>query len=435
MVEKYILKDNISDLFQPKYDNPESYPDQLATEYYKAQEYLESLETYYNIEKFNTKAKLDMLNKINKAYGKCNRGIENYCRIQSLEAEENSTDNNPSSDTQQNSSDNNQNNNKPVDKSKLQKTTDFLKKIHEAIVNVFNKLIEWILNLINKFRYSNKIFENTINLINNASPEEINKLSDDLKTVEFESKGILEINKHPTENLNKHLGSFDTIASVYLNAVSNANTNPKDFNRIKDFAAKLVDFTKMIPEIGNSCPKFESDGNASIKQYYDSLKTYCSSLNYNKNMAPFNKSLANSETLEGKLTVIKIIGSVDPKAIINTIKAENEAVGKINEILTKNKEKFNKSIKDISGLLRKMVSSGNKSEVEVINNQLQTLLAIEKVIVQLNSLFSGICSNVIKSVNLVKGKLIDFAKKNIDGKSSKDNKNEQLNDEKTNQNS
>ena len=116
MVEKYILKDNISDLFQPKYDNPESYPDQLATEYYKAQEYLESLETYYNIEKFNTKAKLDMLNKINKVYGKCNRGIENYCRIQSLEAEENSTDNNPSSDTQQNSSDNNQNNNKPVDK-------------------------------------------------------------------------------------------------------------------------------------------------------------------------------------------------------------------------------------------------------------------------------------------------------------------------------
>ena len=50
MVEKYILKDNISDLFQPKYDNPESYPDQLATEYYKSQEYLESLETYYNIE-------------------------------------------------------------------------------------------------------------------------------------------------------------------------------------------------------------------------------------------------------------------------------------------------------------------------------------------------------------------------------------------------
>ena len=173
----------------------DGFEDGLWNDYYRAQEELEFVETFDSIESYNTKLKLDMLNKINKAYGKCNRGIENYCRIQSLEAEENSTDNNPSSDTQQNSSDNNQNNNKPVDKSKLQKTTDFLKKIHEAIVNVFNKLIEWILNLINKFRYSNKIFENTINLINNASPEEINKLSDDLKTVEFESKGILEINK------------------------------------------------------------------------------------------------------------------------------------------------------------------------------------------------------------------------------------------------
>ena len=106
------------------------------------------------------------------------------------------------------------------------------------------------------------------------------------------------------------------------------------------------------------------------------------------------------------------------------------------------KEKFNKSTKDISGLLRKMVSSGDKSEVEAINNQLQTLLAMEKVLVQLNSLFSGICSNVIKSVNLVKGKLIDFTKKNINGKSPKDNKNEQTDnnkeqpiDKKMNQNS
>ena len=50
---------------------------------------------------------------------------------------------------------------------------------------------------------------------------------------------------------------------------------------------------------------------------------------------------------------------------------------------------------------------------------------MEKVIVQLNSLFSGICSNVIKSVNLVKGKLIDFAKKNISNKTENNNKKEE----------
>ena len=43
------------------------------------------IETFGSLENYNTRAKLDMLNKINKAYGKCNRGIENYCR--SLESE------------------------------------------------------------------------------------------------------------------------------------------------------------------------------------------------------------------------------------------------------------------------------------------------------------------------------------------------------------
>ena len=65
----------------------DGFEDGLWNDYYRAQEELEFVETFDSIESYNTKLKLDMLNKINKAYGKCNRGIENYCRIQSLEAE------------------------------------------------------------------------------------------------------------------------------------------------------------------------------------------------------------------------------------------------------------------------------------------------------------------------------------------------------------
>ena len=148
-------------------------------------------------------------------------------------------------------------------------------------------------------------------------------------------------------------------------------------------------------------------------------------MNYNKNMPPFNKFLANSETLDGKMTVIKIIGSVDPKSIINTIKLENEAVGKINDVLKKNKENFNKSFKDIATLFRKFATISDKLEANAINDQIQTLIVMEKVMVQLNSIFSGICSNIIKSVNLVKGKLIDFTKKNISNKTENDNKKEE----------
>lgn len=416
----YIIFNSVSDIFDTSYNTENIDTDVLVSDYHDSCEELESLETFYNIYDFNTRSKLNMLDKINKAYGPCNRGIENYCRIQSLEAEESTPDSSSTNNQQIQSS----NNNAPTDKSKTQKLVEFLKKIHESIANVFNKLIEWILNLINKFRYSNKVFEGTINSINNAKPEELNKLSDDLKTVEFESKGILEVSKHPTENLNKHLSSLDIVIAVFENAIASANTNPKDTVRIKDFSVKLFEFANKIPEIGKSCPKLESDGNESLKQYYTSLKTYCSSsLNYNKNMSPFNKSLANSETLDGKLTVIKIIGSIDPKAIINTIKSENDSVGKINELLSKNKEKFNKASKDITALLRKYVATTDKQVAESLNSQIQSLLAMEKAVVQLNSIYSGICSNVIKSINLVKGKLIDMTKKNIKSNNESDKSN------------
>ena len=69
----------------------DGFEDGLWNDYYRAQEELEFVETFDSIESYNIKLKLDMLNKINKAYGKCNRGIENYCRIQSLEAETDGT--------------------------------------------------------------------------------------------------------------------------------------------------------------------------------------------------------------------------------------------------------------------------------------------------------------------------------------------------------
>ena len=59
--------------------------DTVFAEISRSEEELNFIETFGSLENYNTRAKLDMLNKINKAYGKCNRGIENYCR--SLEAE------------------------------------------------------------------------------------------------------------------------------------------------------------------------------------------------------------------------------------------------------------------------------------------------------------------------------------------------------------
>ena len=52
----------------------------------RSEEELMFLETFESVENYNSASKIKMLSKINKEYGKCNRGIENY--VQSLEAGE-----------------------------------------------------------------------------------------------------------------------------------------------------------------------------------------------------------------------------------------------------------------------------------------------------------------------------------------------------------
>ena len=57
----------------------------LLADVTKSEEDLKFIELYGKVEDANTAAKIKMLEKINKNYGKCHRGIENYCR--SCEAE------------------------------------------------------------------------------------------------------------------------------------------------------------------------------------------------------------------------------------------------------------------------------------------------------------------------------------------------------------
>lgn len=52
----------------------------------RSEEELNFLETFESVENYNSASKIKMLSKINKEYGKCNRGIESY--VQSLEANE-----------------------------------------------------------------------------------------------------------------------------------------------------------------------------------------------------------------------------------------------------------------------------------------------------------------------------------------------------------
>ena len=421
----FSIESNVNDLFKDVYKSNESYENQNRLEIEMATERLNELEVAMLMYETNTSAKLRMLSKINKEYGICSRGIENYCKIQSLEVDDTNNNQNGSSNGVQNNNNNNSNQNNGNDQNKKNKLVEFIKKIWETIQQIWSKIFDWIMNLINKFRYNNKVFEQTINQINNASPEDLNKVVGDLKAVQFNQKNIIEVGKHPIDNLNNFIGTYQNMCSVFDNAIASAGTNPKDYTRLKDFAAKLYDFVKVIPDIGNACPKLESDGSDSLKQYYTSLKTFSgNSLNYNKNIQSFNTYFGKSKTLNDKMTVENITNSTDPKAIIELIKRENESIEKFNVNLKQINEKFNKSSKSVRGLLTKFIGfSGDSQSSTELNNQIQALVAIGKTITQINGIFTGIVANDIKSVNLIKGKLIESVKKNVSNKANKDQNN------------
>ena len=123
----------------------DGFEDGLWNDYYRAQEELEFVETFDSMESYNTKLKLDMLNKINKAYGKCNRGIENYCRIQSLEAE---TDGTSALKDEDNGVQDSSNDTVNSDAAKKWKEKQFTKILW--LNKVLNKIIGFLYNLIQK---------------------------------------------------------------------------------------------------------------------------------------------------------------------------------------------------------------------------------------------------------------------------------------------
>lgn len=111
--------------------------DAMFADLARSEEELNFLETFESIESFNNSQKLRMLAKINKEYGKCNRGIENYCREQSLEAEVDGTSAKKEEVVTKD---------KPKDAPKTWKHMKWLQTALHAIANFFVKIWQAIKN-------------------------------------------------------------------------------------------------------------------------------------------------------------------------------------------------------------------------------------------------------------------------------------------------
>ena len=362
MVEKYVLKDNISDLFHQKYDNPESYLDQLATEYYKAQEYLESLETYYNIENFNTKAKLNMLNKINKAYGSCNRGIENYCRIQSLEAEENSTDKTENSD-------------------KVEKKLKWYQAVWKRIKEFVLKIIDLIKTLFFKIKQRFSKFGMMIQAIKKASDEERRNLMAYLNNIDLEKEyssdnyNYITIKNDTIQKINQKTEEYLNIVNTsYRKAIQDLSENKLDsvqsfFDSIKHLSSIYSHMNNKDITTSLNWTKYDKSDMKSIKNFIREIndKALYICLEYTKHVYKFptgeeisyskNNFLSdfNSNIIDprNKITLNNIFGTNDILSILDIIDkslSESEKICKtLNKALYFAKEindKFNTIIID-----------------------------------------------------------------------------------------
>ena len=131
--------------------------DATFAEISRSEEDIQFLETYGSMEDFNTKAKLNMLSKINKAYGKCNRGIENYCR--SLESETEGT-----SAVKENE--------KPAEAPKdTTKKKNWLKSVLTAVGNFFRNIWSAIVNFFKNLSVRVKTFITKVQAKSNINKE------------------------------------------------------------------------------------------------------------------------------------------------------------------------------------------------------------------------------------------------------------------------
>lgn len=223
--------------------------DATFAEISRSEEDIQFLETYGSMEDLNTKAKLNMLSKINKVYGKCNRGIENYCR--SLEAETEGTsavkeDEKPAEEG------------KTVDPKKVEKKKNWLKSVLSAIGNFFKKIWDAIVNFFKNLSVRVKTFITKVQTKSNINKEK--KATD-----KAQKKGeVVEtpMTKEDAEKLSKFVDeTYRNIIKVqsFVNKISakndelikiidNTTNNTSDFYKLISLSSSLL---KNLSTIGN----------------------------------------------------------------------------------------------------------------------------------------------------------------------------------------
>ena len=288
----------------------DGFEDGLWNDYYRAQEELEFVETFDSIESYNTKLKLDMLNKINKAYGKCNRGIENYCRIQSLEAE---TDD------------------KPNDTEKVNEKLKWYQVIWKRIKEFVLKIINLINSLFFKIKQRFSKFGMVVQAIKKASDEERRNLMMYLNGIDLEKEygrdnyNYIVIKNDTIQKLNRKTEEYlNVVNTSYRKAIQDLSENKLDsvqsfFDSIKHLSSIYSNMNNKDIKTSLNWTKYDKSDMKSIRDFIRNINDTAlyTCLEYTKHV--YNFSTGKDEISSSKNIFLSDFNSniIDPRKKIN----------------------------------------------------------------------------------------------------------------------
>ena len=187
--------------------------DTVFAEISRSEEDIQFLETYGSMEDFNTKAKLNMLSKINKAYGKCNRGIENYCRSLESETEGTSAVKEDEKSAEEG---------KSVDPKKVENKKNWLKSVLTALGNFFRNIWRAIVNFFKNLSVRVKTFITKVQAKSN-----INKKNKDTDKAQKKGEAVeTPMTKEDAEKLSKFVDeTYKAVVKIQstVNKISASN--------------------------------------------------------------------------------------------------------------------------------------------------------------------------------------------------------------------
>lgn len=367
-------------------------------EYQNSIESIEFINTFETINNLNTSAKLKMLNRINKEYGHCNRGIENYVRSM----EDNEIEGNTAKADDNSNSENKPENPEIKDKQEkwYQKVWSTIKKVVSQIWKFIVKIFKAILRVVTFGHYgkedSKKTKENLENIVEETKelkpvlddPQYFIKNAEEVKSEkQEENNNNQDNNKIPRESIGSKIGNVassirskfskfiklgrDTLAELKRRAkvrketaVKNSNQlSPKvldtDAEHIKKFEIILNKFEKdpkscsaqdvevlndTILSVADTCPKILALPAPDYSKYQEKTNDLGKNentiyVNPNDNVAKDVTPLAsNNVNTNDNLNKLKpVLQEIEPK-----MKQMDSAFNKLDKVMNDNKESMSR---------------------------------------------------------------------------------------------